>query len=297
MTINQLESLKVFEAVVELGSFKKAADKLNMSPAKVSICVKKLEDYLGVSLIKRSTRKLQVTSEGYFCAIASKDLAEQWEELECGIKELNKVPKGELKVGAPVSWGIHTLSNVVSSFSERYPEIKLNITLDDKYSCLLEENYDFVLRLAGKLDDSSNICTKLKSYKRVLCASPDYLNKFGIPEDLNALREHRCLMFDQNGSGKNWRFYFDGKVQDINIKPFHQLNNSALLRQLLLSGSGIALIPSFLITEDLDKGRVKPILTKYDAEPLDLYLLRPYSVSLSERHKLFVNHIVSSLRD
>jgi DNA-binding transcriptional LysR family regulator len=295
MKINQMESLRIFKKVTELGSFNLAANQLNMSPARVSTAIKHLEQHLSTTLIKRSTRSLKITANGIHCLATANSIFEQWDILEEGLIDANKLPKGKLKISVPVSWGIKVFGKIVSSFSDIYPDINLNIQLDDTYSNLLKDDFDFVMRLTNKLEDSSLLCRKIKSYTRILCATPKYLEKVGTPKTPEMLMQHNCLLFDQYGKTKKWRFIIDDKALDVHVNAYQKSNNSALLYDLLLNGSGIALIPSFLVEDDIQLGRLTVLLENYKTEPLDLYLLRAKTLSLSEKHKVFIEHMSNVL--
>ncbi len=293
--INQLESLKVFKAVVECGSFTAASRRLNISPARVSKSIEHLEAELEVVLFTRSTRHMQITDSGEHCYQQALGLINQWHSLKDELQDSHGSTKGHLRISAPMTWGLSTLAPLIERFTARYPEITLDVQLSDQHVNVLEEQFDLVLRLTDQLRDSALICRKIAVYHLVACASPAYLEKHGEPDTPHALKDHACLMYSLPGTTRKWVFTEGRKPLNIHLEPALLSNNSKLLHTSLLAGRGIALIPDFIVSEDLAAGRLRPILKAFKPAELNLYSLRAGNRMPSHRLKLLHDFLCQSL--
>ena len=293
--INQLESLKVLKAVVEGGSFTAAAKRLSLTVARVSKSIERLELELNTKLFMRSTRHMQLTDSGersYHHAIR---LLEQWRELTDELTETQSKLKGKLKISVPMSWGLCVFSAILAKFMAKYPQISVDVHMSDQYVNVIEGEYDLVLRLAKKLEDSSLLCKILKTYKFIACASPEYLAKYSTPLVPEELKSHSCLVYSQPGSRRKWQFSKEQKEISVYIEPRLQSNNSTLFRETLLAHQGIALIPEFIVNSDIASGQLIPVLTDYSSEELNLYSLRPADHMIPMRLKMLNEFLYNEL--
>ncbi|OUS26947.1 hypothetical protein A9Q99_17190 [Gammaproteobacteria bacterium 45_16_T64] len=291
--INQLESLRVFKTVVEQGNFTSAANQLNVSTAWVSSCISRLESEFGATLFTRNTRNMQITDNGRHCFEKAIILLNQWQELESDLTQSHNSTRGKIRISLPVSWGLSQFGAVLTEFSKLYPDIVLDIHLSDSYVNVLRSEFDLVLRLASKLEDSSLFCQKITDYRRIVCATPEYLALHGEPAHPKDLNRHNCLIYNLPGTPIKWQFIEDNELLDIYLEPRHLSNNSQLLRDALLDSQGITLIPQFIIDEDLKSGRVVAILTEYETMPLNLYSIRPNGQYSTHRLRLLQKVIMS----
>ncbi len=204
--INQLESLKVLKAVVEGGSFTAAGKRLNLSVARISKSIERLELELNTKLFIRSTRHMQLTDSGERSYRYALKLLEQWRGLSDELAETQSKPKGKIKISVPMSWGLSVFSTILAKFMTKYPLISVDVHMSDLHVNVIEDEFDLVLRLTSKLEDSSLLCKKLKTYKFIACASPDYFEKIKIPVTPEELKNHSCLVYSQQGSKRKWQF-------------------------------------------------------------------------------------------
>lgn len=286
MKINQLESLRVLKAVVEGKSFTEAAKRLNLTVARVSKSIERLELALNTKLFVRSTRHMQLTDSGERSYQYAINLLEQWHSLRDELSETQAKPTGKIRISVPMGWGLCVFSKLLPKFMNTYPQISVDVNMSDQYVNVIEGKHDIVLRLANKLEDSSLLCRKLKSYKFITCASPEYLAKNGIPAIPDDLKDHACLVYSQSGQHRKWQFIKDKKAIDVYITPSLQSNNSTLFRESLLAHQGIALIPDFIVDSDIASGKLVPILTDYSNLALNLYAIRPADAMQPMRLKL-----------
>jgi DNA-binding transcriptional LysR family regulator len=278
---------------VECGNFTSAANHLNVSTAWVSSCIARLETQFGVTLFTRSTRHMQITNNGKHCLAKAILLINQWQELEDDLMQSHNSTRGKLRISLPVSWGLSQFGVVLTAFGKQYPDIVLDINLSDSYVNVLGSEFDLVLRLASKLADSSLICQKITDYRRIACATPEYLALHGEPSHPKHLNGHSCLMYNLPGAPIKWQFMEEAKLLDIYLEPRHLSNNSQLLHYALMSSQGIALIPEFIVDDDLKTGRLVPILTDFETMPLNLYSIRPNGQRSTYRLRLLQKFIMS----
>jgi len=293
--INQLESLKVLKAVVEGGSFTAAGKRLNLSVARISKSIERLEDELSSKLFIRSTRHMQLTDSGERCYRHALKLLEQWRGLTDELVETQSQPKGKIRISVPMSWGLCVFSTLLAKFMAKYPLISVDVHMSDMHVNIIEGEFDLVLRLTNKLEDSALLCKKLKTYQFIACASPEYLEKFGLPKLPEELKDHSCLMYSQQGSRRMWQFMKDQKVINVYIDAHLHSNNSTLFRETLLAHQGIALVPNFVVENEISLGKLIPVLTDYSTHELNLYSLRPADHMLPKRLKLFTDFLHNEL--
>ncbi len=292
MNINQLNSLKVLKAVADTGSFSQAAKILGLSTARVSKSLNNLEQSIGVTLFHRNTRKVQLTKAGALCYRRGEAILHSWDDLVDEISDEEKQPKGEIKICAPMSWGIELLSDLLIEFQHANPQVSFHLDLEDKYINIGESDYDIVFRLSETLENSNLIAKRLTRYKLILCCSHNYVEEYTRPYRLSDLNEHLLITYEQTNSiQKPWTFKKDNKT--LSFTPIHSVksNNSLLLKQFLMSHKGIAYIPSFLVENELENGDVISLLNDLRTEELPLYLLRHNSPYLPQRLRSFIDFL------
>ncbi len=293
--INQLESLKVLKAVTEAGSFTAAAQRLQISTARVSKSIERLEIELGTTLFNRNTRYMQATQSGEHCYNKALTLLNQWEQLREELKESHITPKGRLRISIPMTWALYRFAPLLIEFNKQYPEITLDVQLNDQHVNILEDEFDLVLRLTSQLPDSQLLCRKIASYQFTACATPGYLKKWGTPTHPNDLKTHRCLVYTRPGAARKWIFMADQKRIEVHMDPYLQSNNSALIKSTLVADQGIALIPDFLVAKEISEGLLEPILQNFETTELNLYLLRPRNPTTSHRLRLLHDFISENI--
>ncbi|MWP46949.1 LysR family transcriptional regulator [Gilliamella sp. Pas-s27] len=293
---NKLLEMTVFVAVVDCSSFVDAAIKLNMSKQAVSRYIQALEDRLQVRLLQRTTRKMVITHEGQIFYLQAKAIINATIEAENNLTLDQASPQGILRVNVPVSFGILHLAPLWQNFIDKYPKIELDITLSDRVVDLLEEGYDLAVRI-GQLESSSLICRKLATTQIIAAASPDYIAKYGMPNDPNDLFNHKIVMYSQWAKKEQWHFYKGNTRQSVNLKANVYCNNGDTCRQIMLQGGGISLQPDFIIGQDLKIGRLVRVLLDYNIEDLNIYAVYPSRKLLPLRTRCLIDFLVSELND
>lgn len=251
--LSRTEDLEAFLTVVDTGSFSSAANLLNQQVAKVSRAVTRLEDGLDVTLLNRTTRRLELTEEGELFLQYARDGLNVLEKGEEALRLLKRAPSGKLRVDAASPFVLHQLAPLVGEFQESFPDITLDITSHDSIIDLLEHKTDIAIRI-GDLNDSNLHARPLGKSKLHIVASPQYLEKYPIPEDggsASSLSNHKLIGFSDSPGLNKWPL-----KQDINLQYSLHASSGETIRQLCIAGQGIALLSHFMVHRDISEGRL-----------------------------------------
>lgn len=293
--MDKFQEMRVFAAVVEAGSFVGASDALEMSKPAVSRYVAELESRLGVRLLHRTTRKLSLTEEGEVFYSRSKELLSNIEEAEAEITSRSGQATGQLKVSAPVSFGLLHLAPLWADFMAAHPQVVLDLTLSDRMVDLVEEGFDLAVRIA-RLPSSSLISRKLSTTRMILCASPRYLAEHGTPRTLPELARHTLLNYSLLASGDSWEFDGpDGRVS-LKVEPRMRTNSGDTCRAVALRHQGIIMQPSFLIGEDLQSGALVELMPDHRSLELGIYAMYPTRKHVLPKVRLLIEHLADAFR-
>lgn len=295
--MDKLESMRAFTNVVNYGSFAAAARKMGLSRSAVNKMVINLESSLGVQLLHRSTRKVTITETGKGFYERCLNILSDLKEAELAVSSLNEEPRGKFKLNAPMSFGKLHLAEAIADFMLKYPQLQVQLTLEDRFVDPIEEGYDLVVRIAEPVETASLIVHKLKTIKRVLCASPHYLETFGIPQNPQELEHHSCLHYGYLTSGNHWKLRDENKEYLVNINGVLCSNNGEVLAQVALKGLGIAFLPTFIISEYLKRGKLEIILPEYEAPEVNLSIIYPVNRHLSTKVKLLTEFLKSRVNN
>ncbi|MDV2857158.1 LysR family transcriptional regulator [Oceanimonas sp. CAM02] len=284
------EGINEFVSVVESESFTAAAQRLNVSVAHVSRRVNQLEKRLGAKLLYRTTRKLTLTDTGrvYYRQVCQIKHALQAAEQEVMTLEGN--PAGRLRITAPVYYGEQFVAPLVNNFLLRYPGLQLDMVLTNSTVDLVQEGFDLAIRL-GSLGSSSLMCRKLARRTQFLCASPDYLARYGTPRHINDLSTHRCLA----GTVDHWRFIENQQPRRFRLPSGWHCNSGLALKDAAIKGLGIVQLPDYYVTEALNKGLLVSLLEEYRVPDDGVWVVYPNNKHLSPRVRLLVDYLVECL--
>ncbi|MBB5415905.1 LysR family transcriptional regulator [Paraburkholderia atlantica] len=277
--MDRLRAFEVFATVVNRGSFARAADALETSPANVTRYVNDLEAHLGARLLNRTSRRLSLTEAGETLYSRCKAILEDVAETEGLVSTTSIEPRGRLRINAPVSFGIQHLAPLWPRFMQQYPDVELDITLIDRVVDIVEEGFDLAIRIsrAGTVDHAAR---KLATSTNILCASPEYLKRWGHPETPLDLLGHRCIGYTYAATADLWQLIDKhGKTHAVEVSCQMHTNNGDTARAAALAGHGVIWQPTFLIGEDLRAGRLLRVLPDYRLPDIDVLALYP-----SRRH-------------
>jgi DNA-binding transcriptional LysR family regulator len=289
--MDKLANMQAFAAVGQSGSFSAAARKLHLANSVVSKRVKDLEDYLGVQLFLRTTRKVSLTENGYSYLEYVQQFLDEMNEVENRLRFKTENPSGKIRLAAPLSFGIQYLGPALASFLDKYPDVSVQTFLSDRRVDLVQEGYDLALRV-GALEDSSLIARKLSSCRRVVCASPDYFEKHDRPQTPKDLKEHNCMSYLNVADGKAWPFVTDGKKHWQSVSGRFSSDNGELLYEAALEGCGVVQLPTFISGEALKKGRLVSVLEQYEEPDFHIYAVYQHTRHLSVKIRTLIDHFV-----
>ena len=295
-SIESLSGLAAFSVTVEAGSFAAAGRKLGLSASAVGKAVERLEQRLGLRLLNRTTRSLALTGEGeilyQYVVRILKDLQEAERELQLA----QKTPRGRLKISVPTVLGRKVVLPALRDFQDQFPDVTIDIHLDDVKVDLIDGGYDLVLRL-GDLEDSSLLARRVGPHRFTTCASPDYLAKRGTPLTPNDLAAHCCIhyRFPTTGRAEVWAFKSDRPSHPV--QPAIVLNDGEALAAAAIGGLGIIQAPDYLVSEDVAQGRLVPVLEPFTDERGSIWLVWPPMHAQVPRVRAFIDFIAGRICD
>ena len=286
--------MRVFVRSVELGGFSAAARDLELTPSALSKLVTRLEDRLGVRLMNRTTRKLALTAEGEAYFASAKRILADIDEAETEVTRFSDSPKGLLRVNVGVAFGMHQLAPALPRFLEKYPEIELDITVTDRMIDLVDEGADVAIR-NGHLRDSSLVARRICDLHRVICASPLYLKKHGMPKTPQELLQHNCISISGAPQLRRWPFDTRNGIETVDVRGNVSANNAETLLQLAATGVGIIRLADVIVGDGIRAGWLTPLLESvHHREPLPLSAVYLPGKHKSPRVAAFVNFLVET---
>ncbi len=290
-----MDELDVFVTVVEEQGFSAAAKRLDSTPAAVSRRVKALEQRLGVRLLQRTTRKVQLTEAGelYFREVSR--LLGELRNVEQQLDEVTGQATGELRIVAPMSFGQCRLAPIVARFALAHPKLRVSLMLEDRETDIVSEGMDLALRIAYP-SDSSLVARPIAPVPRYVCASPEYLARRGTPRSPTDLLQHDCLHYNVISEREEWTFGGPEGDETIVIKGVFCSNNGEVLAEAAMQGLGITLLPDFIIEDALAEGRLVRILKDRERSPLSLFVLYPSRHHVPAKTRLFIEYMIEQFR-
>ena len=283
--------MRTFVQVVDTGSFVGAAEPLDMSKAAVSRYVADLEARLGVRLLHRTTRRLSLTEDGEVFYLRCKELLGGLDAAEAEVTARSGDAVGQLRVNAPVSFGILYLAPVWAAFKARHPQVSFDVTLSDRVVDIVEEGFDLAIRIT-QLQNSSLISRRLASTRMVLCASPTYLARQGTPVHPSELVQHHILAYSYWSTRDEWAF--DGPEGAVVVKttPCLRSNNGDTCRAVALAHEGIILQPSFMVGADLAAGTLVELCPGYRALEMGIHAVYSSRKHVAPKVRLLIDFLV-----
>jgi DNA-binding transcriptional LysR family regulator len=275
MPLPDLEAWAIFAKVADTGSFAAAAAELGLSGPTVSKAVQRLEARLGERLIHRTSRRFALTESGRVLAVRAARILAEGEAAEAEAKASSAVPRGRVRLAAPMSFGLRHVAPALPEFLAAHPEVSIDLQLDDRVIDLIAGGIDIAVRIAD-LPDSSLIARRLCPVRRWVVGSAAYFTRHGTPHRPRDLRDHACLGYAYHASGETWHFAdATGAAESVVVKGPLSVTNGDALIPALTAGLGVALLPDFLVWEAIGDGRLMVVLDEWESPPLALHLLTP----------------------
>ncbi len=289
-----LAGLPVFAQVVESGGFTAASAVLGLTPSAVSRQVSHLEDRLGARLLNRTTRRISLTEIGAAYYERARAALDALAEAEQAVLDLSAAPSGVLRISIPSIFGTIHVAPILPEFASRYPEITLDVSINDRFVDLVEDGLDVAIRVA-ELRDSSLVARRIAPFRRLVCASPGYVARHGRPDTPDALEAHDCLVLTSYQPRGHWQFGAGKSLRSVRVSGSIESNSADVLREAALAGLGLVQLPSYVLSQDIKTGALLPLLTGHEADNRDVYAVYPASRHLSPKVRAFVDFLVETL--
>lgn len=292
--MDRLRAYEVFVTVVSRGSFTRAADALDTSPANVTRYVNELEAHLGTRLLNRTSRRLSLTEGGETLYARCKAILDDVVETEGLVSASSVEPRGRLRINAPVSFGTLHLAPLWPDFMRQYPRVELDVTLIDRVVDIVDEGYDLAIRIS-RAGSVSHAARKLATSRNIMCASPDYLARNGYPTTPLDLMEHRCIGYAYAATGDEWQIIdSENRTHAVKVNCHMHSNNGDTARAAALAGQGVIWQPTFLIGNDLRDGKLIQILPDYRMPDIDVLALYPSRRHVSAKIRAMIDFLVDA---
>lgn len=289
--MDRISAMQVFAKVVELGSFARAAERLELSTSAVSRQVADLEAHLDTRLLNRTTRKISLTEPGRAYHERCVQLLADVEEAELAAQAGRASARGTLRVTCSVNFGLHHIAPLLGAFQKKHPGVRLDISLSDRMVDIVEEGFDLAIRI-GESRSTSVIARKLGETRMVCCAAPAYLAKHGTPKTPEQLAPHNCLIYEYLNPRNEWRFTGrDGREHRARVFGTTQTNNGDLLASVAAQGLGICCEPDFIVAAHLASGKLKRVLPAFDGPISSIHAVYSSRRYLSAKVRAFVDFL------
>jgi DNA-binding transcriptional LysR family regulator len=295
MSVETLE-LVVFDQVVRHSGFARAAKELALTPSGVSKIVSRLEARLGARLLQRTTRRLTLSEAGVLFHARTVRILAELEQAEVEVSSATARPRGTLKISAPVAFGRLYLAPLLERWLRQFPDLSIDLTLTDQFVDLIEQRIDLALRI-GALPDSNLVGRRLCANRRILVASPDYLDRRGHPKTVAELANHECLLFTAQSKIREWRLIGPGGLERITPNGRLCSNSAEVLVQAARDGYGIARGATFVLAPALLAGDLVRVLAPYEFEPTAVHVVYPSGRQLSKKVRAVMDALVRALPD
>ncbi len=289
-----LVDLEMFVAVADGGGFTAAARRLGVSKALASTAIARLEERVGVRLFQRTTRRITLTEAGAAALPHARRAILAARDAHEAATRLRASPRGTLRVSAPMSFGLLHVVPALGAFAQAYPELKVDLALDDRMIDLVEGAFDLAVRI-GTLADSSLVAQRLGRSRSALVAHPDYLARRGVPEAPAELADHDALLYTLAPICDEWTLVRGGRTERLRVRGPLQANSSLALRQAALQGLGIARIPLFVVGEDLASGRLIRVLPDWEPPENGIYAITTSREHLPAKTRAFIDFFRSRI--
>ncbi len=295
--MKSLTDIAVFVQVVESGSFTAAAERLDISKSVVSKYVTRLEDYLGARLLNRTTRRLSLTEVGrVFYDRSRKGLADI-EDAQLEVSRLQAEPRGTLRINVPMSFGILHVAPALPEFQRQYPDLTVDMNLDDRKVDVIEEGFDVSVRIS-ELPDSSLVARRIAPCRHTVVASPSYLEQHGTPRSPEDLHDHNIITYRHQESANKWHFQSkDTKSISVDVSGSLIMNNSLAIRESIREGIGITRTPTFVVGKDVQEGRLVKVLTGYETLEVQIFLVYPQRRHLAPKVRAFIDFMAERISE
>lgn len=289
--MDALTRMRCFIQVVDSKGFSSAAREMGRSKALVSKYVGDLEDELGVRLLNRTTRQVSLTEVGEAYYKEAIEILQRIDDLQASVQSSHQEVRGRLRVAAPRSLGDDLLNKTLMQFLSKYPDVTLDLRLEDRFVDLVEEGFDVAVRVT-QLEDSSLIARKIAPFRTVVCATPAIIEKYGAPKTPSDLTSRACIIDTNYRFKQNWVFEDNGERLSIVVKGPLEVNSAGAAREAALCDLGFLRTPLFFVNDEVEAGRLVLLLEEYEEPMRGIYAVYPHRRHLSAKVRAFVDFLV-----
>lgn len=273
-------------------SFTEAAERLNVSKSAVGKTIARLEQRLGVMLFHRTTRKLSLTADGEAYLAACSGALDEIRDVENCLMSKAHEPSGQLRVDMPVALGRQLILPVMMEIGQRFPGLSFTLTFNDHLIDPVEEGVDLVIRFGDPGNQQGLIARPLTRQRLIICAAPAYLQARGVPQTLNQVHEHACIVTYRRGQPLGWRVTDEGEPRRMVPPATHQIGDGQAMIDVALAGLGLCQMPLCVVREHLQAGRLVSVLDHYEPEPLTVYALWPKTAHLRPKVRCLIDTLI-----
>jgi len=292
---DRLSEISAFVEVARLRSFVRAAEQLHVNVSAVSRSVAALETRLGVRLLQRSTRRVNLTEAGRLHVARCEALLAELADAEAAVSERHSALRGSLRVSVPSGFGLTHLAPLLPEFLRQHPQLSLELEMSNRFVDLIEEGYDLAIRV-GTLRDSRLAARRLDSNRRVLVAAPSYLEQHPALRHPRQLDERACLILDVGTNAETWALVNKGARHSVEVTGPLRSNHALAIRAACRSGLGIALLPAFVVIDELASGALLPVLPRWTTAEQGIYAVYPSHRLIPAKVRALVDFLVQRLR-
>lgn len=293
--MDRFQLMKLFVRIVETGSLSAVARELDTTQPTVSKQLTALERHLGARLLNRTTRGLSPTEAGAAFYDRATRILEDLQEAEASLTQLQNRATGTLRISASVAFGQIFLVPSLLEFRGKYPEIHIDLSLNDRFVDLVQEGTDLAIRF-GPLEDSQLVAKTLGKSARLCVASPQYLATRGTPSTPEELASHNCITYTYTTSGNEWRFQGDQGMMPMRVFGDFRANNAFAILRAAMEGVGVANLPKFMVRDEVATGALVPLLERYGPTPVEIHAVYPTARFVSSKLKLLLGFLQEEVR-
>ncbi len=286
--MEDLKRMAIFSAVVEAKSFSEAARRLGIAKSAISKHVSLLEDHLDVRLLNRTTRRLSLTEAGERFYQSCARIVSEANEATRDVKRLHEQAVGTLKISSTVAFGTKHLVPLLSDFHQQHPDLKVDLMLADDVVNIIEEGIDLAIRI-GWLPESNLVARRLFTAPRIVVATPEYLKKHGTPQTPTELVNHNWILVTLLPSPQRCTFKRNGQQQTVHMMSTTRTNSIGASLAFVRNGDGITAVSSYLLKDDLESGRLVPLLTEYETDEVGVFAVYPDRHHIPAKVRLFID--------
>lgn len=294
--MDRLTAMELLVQTSELGSMSRAAETMGLSNAAASRHLAALEERLGAQLIQRSTRRLTLTEVGENFYRSCKSVLTDLKDAESAASATRLNPTGTLRISASLSFSVHHISPLLREYTNRYPNVTVHVEAANRYYDLIDNNIDVAIRTREYENDSNITIRRLAATRRILAASPGYLNAFGLPRSVEELEHRPLLLYTYSNNPNDFTFSRGAETKSVKIKGLLESNDGQVLRTAALDGMGIVVQPKYILYDDLVAGRLVSVLDDWDLPQLSINVAFQSRRHMSAKVRTFIDFLVEHFR-